>query len=533
MKKIFLESLPRKGVTNIIDWFKSVGYKLRFIYDNIEGWIEIVDVKREGRKTMLGLKYLDYDIKYMFSGNMLKGQLGEILRINTSEYYYNVGDIIEVSTGKIKIKELIRGKDNNKEYIYECLECGWKKGKINEGNLKKKQGCGCCSNKVPVLGINTIWDTDPWMLPYFINSEDTKTRTFGNTDTGLLHCPICKVPKPNMKVVTLHRDKDVHCEVCWDGFSYGEKFTYSFLKQLGIKVKRHKYFEWSKNVYSEIESLCGNKEYDFFIDVNKEKIIIETNGLQHYEECSFSRRSYFEEVENDKLKKKLALDNEFSEDTYIVIDCRYSNLEYIKNSVLNNMQLKNKFDLSKINWEQCNKEALEPYLIKAVQYYNEGIDHMKIAEIMEIDFKTVKRYLKRAREHGLCNFKTGQEIHNENFNKVISLWKDGIHDTNKIKELLPSISRDSIGEYLRQAEKDGLIEYNKYINSADKKPIKNIEYNKEFVSINQASNMSKEIFGVKLYREQLRKSCDTGQVYNGLHFQYINNDISANKENKI
>jgi hypothetical protein len=86
MKKVFLENLPRKGITNVIDWFNTKGCKLKFIYDNIEGEIEIVDVKREGLKTMIGLKYSNYDAKYIFSGNMLKGQLGEILRMNTSEY---------------------------------------------------------------------------------------------------------------------------------------------------------------------------------------------------------------------------------------------------------------------------------------------------------------------------------------------------------------------------------------------------------------------------------------------------------------
>lgn len=331
MMKVFLDELPRKGASNIIDWFKSNGFKVKFIYNDIEGWVEIADVKREGRKTMLGLKYLNYDTKYMFSGNMLKGQLGEILRVNTSEYYYNIGEIIEVSTGEIKIKELSRDKNNKKEYIFECLECGWDKGIINEGNLKKKQGCGCCANRVPVLGINTIYDTDKWMIKYFINPEDTKIYTFGSDKKGLLHCPICKTRKSDMKICTLHRDKDIHCEVCWDGFSYGEKYTYSLLKQLGLQVKRHKYFEWSKNVQSDITSLCGNKEYDFYIKINNEDCVIETNGLQHYEDNGWKEgKSLKEEQENDRFKKKLAISNGIKEENYIVIDCRRSELKWVK-----------------------------------------------------------------------------------------------------------------------------------------------------------------------------------------------------------
>jgi Mn-dependent DtxR family transcriptional regulator len=358
------------------------------------------------------------------------------------------------------------------------------------------------------------------MIPYFINPEDAKTHTFGSNQQSLLHCPICKIPKLDMKICTLHRDKDIHCEVCWDGFSYGEKYTYSLLKQLGIKVKRHMYFEWSKNVYSEIPSLCGNKEYDFYIKVNDEDCVIETNGLQHYEECNFSRRSFYEEVENDKLKKKLALENNIKEENYIVVDCRYSNSQFIKNSILNNKQITDKFDLSVINWEKCEREALEPYLIKAVNYYNDGINHMKIADIMEIDFKTVKRYLKRAREHGLCNYKTIYEIRDENKTKAIEIWKDGVHNCAEIARKL-NLDDSVISDYLNEAERDSLVEYKKFVRNASKKSIKNKEFDKEFISINQASNLSEEIFGVKLYRKGITVSCDTGQAYKGFHFYYI------------
>jgi len=176
------------------------------------------------------------------------------------------------------------------------------------------------------------------MIKFFKNSKDAEVRTFGSQDKGLLYCPICKIPRDNMMISTLFREKDVCCQVCSDGFSYGEKFTYNLLKQLNLQVKRHKYFDWSKNVHSEIESLCGNKEYDFYLkDYN---ILIETNGLQHYKECNFSRRSYYEESENDKLKEKLAIENGIKEENYIVIDCRYSKFEYIKNNILNDKKIK-------------------------------------------------------------------------------------------------------------------------------------------------------------------------------------------------
>jgi hypothetical protein len=528
MKKVFLDNLPKKKNSNLTDWFKCKNLSVKFTYNGIEGSVEIINIRRENNKTILSIKYLN-NICDIWTGNFIRAQLGEVLGVNTKKHYYEVGDIIELSTGKIKIKELIRyGHRDLKGHIFECLECGWTNGLIDEGNLKKGQGCGCCANKVPVLGINTIYDTDKWMLPYFIDPENAKIKTFGSNDKNLLHCPICKIPKPDMKIVTLHRDKDIHCEVCWDGFSYGEKYTYSMLKQLGItQVKRHKYFEWSKNVYSEIESLCGSKEYDFHINIDNQDCIIETNGLQHYEECSFSRRSLYEEQENDKLKEEIAIKNNIKRENYIVIDCRYSNSQYIKNSILNNEKMKNKFDLSIINWDKCEQDSLEPYLIKAVDYYNNGIGHMEIAKIMDIGFKTVKRYLKRAREYNLCNFKTIYELKIENKLKAIQLWNEGIHNASEIARQL-NLDSTVISDYLIEAENEGIIEYKKFVREASKKGIRNIEYNKEFVSINQASILSEELFGVKLYRKQITTSCDTGKAYNGLHFQYINKDKIAN-----
>jgi hypothetical protein len=49
MRKVFLEDLPRKqGIESnsnksTIDWYNSVGYIVRFIYDDIEGEIEILN----------------------------------------------------------------------------------------------------------------------------------------------------------------------------------------------------------------------------------------------------------------------------------------------------------------------------------------------------------------------------------------------------------------------------------------------------------------------------------------------------------
>ena len=394
------------------------------------------------------------------------------------------------------------------------------------GNLKKKQGCGCCTNRVHVLGINTIHDTDSWMIPYFINPEDTKTRTFGCNDMGLLHCPVCKTIKEDTMIAVLYRDKNVHCEVCSDGFSFPEKFLYSMFQQLNIKLKRHKRdFEWLKPY---------NKEYDLYFIINGVECLLEAHGLQHYKE-SFGKmldgnkkaKSLEEEIINDEFKKQLALNNGIKEDNYIVIDCRYSTLEHIKQNILNHKTLTTLFNLSIVDWSKCESEANEPYLLKACEYYNQGLNLIQIGDIMDIYWRTASRYIRKGSEFGLCKYKDIKKEHGVNFNNTINLWKSGVHNNLEISDEL-GISRDSVGEYLRQAEKERLIEYKKYISTSDKKAIKNIEHNKEFISINEAHRCSEEIFGIKLSRKGITGSCDTGKAYKGLHFQYKENTYNLN-----
>ena len=50
MRKVFLDDLPKIG--NKINWEKSVGYIVNFIYDNINGTVVISDYfKSESKKS--------------------------------------------------------------------------------------------------------------------------------------------------------------------------------------------------------------------------------------------------------------------------------------------------------------------------------------------------------------------------------------------------------------------------------------------------------------------------------------------------
>ena len=82
IRKVFLDNLPRKNGfgTNIgnlvIDWIKSIGYKVKFTYDDTEGWIEIV--KYKGNNQNLTIKYNNeyFNIK---APSLLNANLGNII----------------------------------------------------------------------------------------------------------------------------------------------------------------------------------------------------------------------------------------------------------------------------------------------------------------------------------------------------------------------------------------------------------------------------------------------------------------------
>ena len=77
---------------------------------------------------------------------------------------------------------------------------------------------------------------------------------------------------------------------------------------------------------------------------------METHGKQHYEDGfkGCGGRTLEEEQQNDKNKYELAIKNGIKQQNYIVIDCSKSDLEFIKNNIINS-RLNELFNLNKNN----------------------------------------------------------------------------------------------------------------------------------------------------------------------------------------
>lgn len=144
-------------------------------------------------------------------------------------------------------------------------------------------------------------------------------------------CPNCgRIRDKKIKVSSIYenlaREEHGFSCICQDGKSYPEKFVYNMLEQLNLNFEVQKP---SKVLFNQ-----GNRFYDFYIDnVN---CIIETHGEQHYKESkAFTKKSLSEQQKIDQFKELLAKNNGVS--YYVVLDCRYSEKQWIKDSIMNSV----------------------------------------------------------------------------------------------------------------------------------------------------------------------------------------------------
>ena len=375
-----------------IDWVKSVGNKVRFIYNNIEGIIKIENYIYPN----VTFSYLNI-IATLHISQFRKCQLGSFLNIYTKTYFYNIGDIINnnIILEQIRVKQ---GKCTSKGYKYKCLKDGYI-GTTTEVAMKILN-CPVCSNYKVLKGINDIATTNPEIVKYFTNIEDVYTHTYSSGKIVNLHCIDCGLKK-EVKISTFYK-YGIQCSRCSDGQPYPEKFMFNLLEQLNINFEIHKVFHWSKNVKNSIQKLSGKKIYDFYIPLFN--TIIEVMGNQHFKKAFeyCGGRTLYEEQENDIIKEQLAQDNGIK--NYIIIDARISNMKYMKNSILNS-KLLSICNLNNINWLKCELFALNTRVKEACNLWNNGMENtLNISKLMKLSNSTIWIYLNKGKELGWCKY---------------------------------------------------------------------------------------------------------------------------------
>ena len=288
-------------------------------------------------------------------------------------------------------------------YLAKCPICGYKKNTLLSNLLKGKFYCNNC---------NSFKVKRNYLMKYLVNKEDGEV-PFSSNKEVLVCCPDCQYQK-SIKLSNLSF-QGYKCPICNDGISFAEKVVINILNQLNVEYiyqLSFKHLQW-----------CEKYKYDFYIP-NK-SIIIETHGIQHYED-SFSRcggRTAKEEQINDKNKKELANKNGISK--YIVLDCKHSNLEWIKKSIINS-ELNKYYDLSLIDWEKCFLFATNNLIKNVCNYWNKNnnMTSSQIAKYFKLNQSTIIKYLKIGTKLNWCYYNS-KEIKDKEKKKV-SIYKNDI-----------------------------------------------------------------------------------------------------------
>ena len=424
--KVFLDDLPKWdggkgsgcGREGSINWGKSVKYKVKFIYENIEGEVEIIDY--DSKKGRITFKYLDNEFN-MKTGHFTNCHLGSVTKVITNDFKVSLGTVFKdikrdliITDREYRPEQTKEGILQRKYYKYNCNKCGWTEGWIIEYNLLKGIGCSCCgvNSKTVVEGINDIPTTDPWMIKYFQGGYD-EAKLYTRSCSKKIR-PICsdcgRIKDNEISSHGIYTNKSIGCR-CGDGFSYPEKIMINAIEQLNIDFETRK--------------VINNKIYDFYIpSINT---IIETHGGQHYKENGFvylNGRTLKEEQQNDFYKKQLSIEMNIS--NYIVINCKKSNLEYIKANILKS-ELANIFNMDTIDWLKCEEFALNN-LVKDVCEYkrnNPKLTPIEIGELMNLNYNTVWDYLKKGTKLGWCNYNP-KERNKQSCDKKVKIFQDDI-----------------------------------------------------------------------------------------------------------
>lgn len=389
MRKIYVEHLPkyRGGVS----WKNSVGQKVKYEYDDIVG--EVTIKSYDGKKYLIltSKEYGDFRISI---GNFGMCKLGNMLNKYNYDFIYNVGDEV---LNTVITKQLIRQlKERNvREYSYVCNVCD-NEDTILEDNIKRaiREGtkvCNVCANKKVKVGYNDIATTHPSVAQLFANIDDAKRYVSMSNKKVTFKCPHCL--KNQNKVIHTVVTNGFKCEYCRNTKSYPERVILYLLQALNVEFDVEVTFEWSKG-----------KVYDFYIP--SMNMIIESHGIQHFEEVvNFKKRTLEEEQENDRLKETLAKNNNIS--NYVVIDCRHSNIDWISKNILKS-ELSKTFDLSNIKWEEINNKSTSSQFKEVCKLWNDGMSLNEITEAMKMSKTNIRKYLKLATESSICNYSTNE-----------------------------------------------------------------------------------------------------------------------------
>lgn len=329
-----------------------------------------------------------------YPGNLLRGHgckkcanqsAAEKQRKSHDEFITNVKNIlpnIEVIGTYIRSQDTVKCK---------CLLDGYE-WDAWPGHLVRGHGCPVCAGNKVFAGYNDITTLRPDLVKYFKAEDEAKNFTVYSNQYADLVCPYCGHTK-NMIVGHLSKT-GFACPICGDGVSYPNKFCRQVLRQLPITNLQCEYSsDWTESYL-----------YDNYFEYNGIKYIVEADGMQHFQDTSGIWASLDIVKQADDDKTKLAVNNGC---VMIRIDCRKSEMRYIKNSILSS-GLSDVFDLSDIDWVACEEASRSSLIYEICNFYNNTTNKRikDIANVFDLSDVTVRKYLRIGTDLNMCQYTT-------------------------------------------------------------------------------------------------------------------------------
>lgn len=316
-------------------------------------------------------------------------------------------EVAELGTGITPMEEY---KGTHERMSFMC-----KKGHIwpsTPHDILDGYGCPFCAGNAVLKGYNDLWTTNPEMAQMLKDPSVGYAISKGSHKEVEWICPTCGLPKVSTpKQVSGY---GLACARCSDGISYPNRFIVTLLSQLQIDCFDR---EWSPE-------WVGRCKYDAYFVYNNQEYIVEMDGgLGHGGIDIATQGKDVLGLERDIFKDEQARLHNIE---VIRIDCRYeqkdvhSRFIYIKESILSS-RLNQLFDLSVVDWDQCNKEATKSMHMIAARQYDAGRGIREISEELRVNYSTVYSWLKRLSAEGLCSYEPiiGAPSHQKNRNKII------------------------------------------------------------------------------------------------------------------
>ena len=291
----------------------------------------------------------------------------------------------KIGAGKIEIVRRVDGDT----FEFKCCRCG-KLFERNWNSFRNVLRCRRCD-------YIRLADEYKHLEKFLVNKDDLYEYAPGDPRKIRVACPLCGREK-EIHVSVLIR-KGFSCTYCSDKISYPEKFVLKLLELNSMEFERQFAPLWA-----------DKKLYDFYIP--SLNTIIETHGMQHYKDVLVKRgsKSAKEEQENDKIKESLARENGVT--NYIVLDCRYSKLEQMKNSILNSALKDICKNLSDEIFNQCDIYALYSNEKEEIwKMYDSGMTIAEIGKEKSHNNYQIREILKYGVRIGKCTYeKPGNKV---------------------------------------------------------------------------------------------------------------------------